>query len=81
MEKYWDNTATEIDKMTVKQWLDKLTDENWHNERLVVEAIIDGRADIMQKAMLIWLQHETYGNMPNELMELRHKLYEEMESE
>lgn len=81
MEKYWDNTATEIDKMTVKEWLNKLTDENWHNERLVIEAIIDGRADIMQKAMLIWLQHETYGNMPTGLVELRYKLYEAMEKE
>lgn len=80
-DKYWENSVIELDKMTVKQFLDKLTDENWHNERLVIEAIIDGRASIMQKAMLIWLQHETYGNMPQELVNLRHQLYKEMEEE
>lgn len=35
----------------------------------------------MQKAMLIWLQHETYGNMPMELVNLRHQLYKEMDEE
>ena len=79
--KYWDNSATEIDKMTVRQWLDKLTDENWHTERTVVEAIIDGRENIMRKAMLIWLAHMEIGHMPMELSELRNKLYKEMERE
>ena len=77
----YENTATEIDKMTVKEWLHKLTDENWHNERIIVEAIIDGRIEIMTQAVLIWLQHQAYGHMPYELVELRKKLYEEMEKE
>ena len=77
----YENTATEIDKMTIKEWLDKLTDENWHNERMIVEAIIDGRTEIMTKAVLIWLQHQAYGHMPYELVELRKKLYEDMEKE
>lgn len=77
----YENTATEIDKMTIKEWLDKLTDENWHNERMIVEAIIDGRTEIMTQAVLIWLQHQAYGHMPYELVELRNKLYKEMESE
>lgn len=79
--KYWENSSMELDKMTVKQFLDCLTDENWHNERLVIEAIIDGRENIMQKAMLIWLQHETYGCMPMELVDLRHQLYKDMNEE
>lgn len=78
---YWDNSAIEIDKMTVQQFLDKLTDENWHSERAVIEAIIDGREEHMRTAMLIWLMHMNYGHMPNALSELRNELYKEMEEE
>lgn len=77
----WDNSATERNKMTVQQWLDKLTDENWHTERCVVEAILDGRESIIRRAMLIWLYHMDLGHMPMELCELRKKLYKEMEEE
>lgn len=58
---YWNNSATEIDKMTVKEWLDKMTNENWHSERMVVEAFIDGREQHMITAVLIWLMHLTMG--------------------
>lgn len=78
---YWDNSATEIDKMTVAQFLDKLTDENWHTERCVIEAIIDGRESIIRRAMLIWLAHMEIGHMPTELCKLREQLYREMEGE
>lgn len=77
----WDNGATERDKMTVQQWLDKMTNENWHTERCVVEAIRDGRESIIRRAMLIWLAHMEIGHMPQELSELRNKLYKEMEEE
>lgn len=79
--KYWDNSATEIDKMTVQQWLDKLTDDNWHTERMVVEAIIDGSYDTMKKAIVVWIGHMMYGYMPDELASLRKKIYEEMDKE
>ena len=75
----WENSSTEVDKMTVQQWLDKLTDENWHTERCVVEAIIDGRESIIRRAMLIWLYHTDVGYMPSELGALRRELYEEMD--
>lgn len=78
---YWNNSATEIDKMTVKEWLDKMTNENWHTERMVIEAIIDGRESVMAKARLIWEGHNIYGYMPNELCDLRNKLYEEIDQE
>lgn len=81
MSGFWDNTATEIDKMTVAEWLDKLTDENWHTERVVVEAIIDGREKNIRTAMLIWLMHMNYGHMPYELSVLRKELYNEMNKE
>lgn len=77
----WDNGATEIDKMTVRQFLDKLTDDNWHTERMVVEAIIDGSNSAMGKALVVWLGHRTYGYMPDELYKLRNKIYEEIDKE
>ncbi len=80
-EKHWKNSALGLDKMTVIQFLDALTDDNWPNERLIIEAFIYGREDIMKKAMLIWLQHEAYGSMPMELVNLRHQLYKDMEEE
>ena len=78
---FWDNSAIEIDKMTVNQFLDYLTDNNWHTERVVVEAIIDGREDNIRTAMLIWLMHMNYGHMPSELCDLRNKLCKEMDKE
>lgn len=74
-------SATELDKMSVSEWLDKLTDENWHNERLIIEAIADGRPHIMEKAIMIWQMHQIYGHMPMELVELRNQLYKEMDEE
>ena len=78
---FWGNGSIEIDKMTVKQFLDYLTDNNWHTERMVIEAIIDGRESVMAQARLIWLGHSVYGYMPNELCELRNKVYKEMDEE
>ena len=80
--RYWaDDENKSIYDMTIKQWLDMLTNENWHTERMVIEAIIDGREDIMNKARLIWEGHNIYGYMPNELCDLRNKLYKEMDEE
>ena len=80
--RYWaDDESKSIYDTTIKQWLDMLTNENWHSERLVVEAIIDGREDNIRTAMLLWMMHMNYGHVPNELCELRKKLYKEMEEE
>ena len=68
----------DLNKITVQQWLDELTDENWHTERCVVEAILDGRESIIRRAMLVWLYHMDLGHMPMELGKLRRELYEEM---
>ena len=78
--RYWaDDESKSIYDTTIKQWLDMLTNENWHSERLVVEAIIDGREDNIRTAMLLWMMHMNYGHKPHELCELGHKLYKEME--
>ena len=59
---------------TIEQWLEELTDDNMHTERVVVEALLDGRESIIRRAMLIWLAHMEIGHMPMELSELRSKL-------
>lgn len=80
--RYWaDDENKSIYDTTIKQWLDMLTNENWHSERLVVEAIIDGREDNIRTAMLLCMMHMSYGHMPHELCELRKKLYKEIEEE
>ena len=66
---------------TIEQWLEELTDDNMHTERVVVEALLDGRESIIRRAMLIWLAHMEIGHMPMELSELRSKLYKEMKGE
>lgn len=57
----WENNAVEIDKMTVKQFLDYLTDINWHTERVLIETIIDGRDDLINRACGVRLQHSKDG--------------------
>lgn len=79
--KDWSNEHIDAYNMKVKDWLDALTDENWHTERCVVEAILDGRESIIRRAMLIWLAHMEIGYMPTELCKLREQLYKEMEEE
>ena len=66
---------------TIEQWLEELTDENMHTERVVVEALLDGRESIIRRAMLIWLYHMDLGHMPMELSKLRSELYKEMKGE
>lgn len=80
--RYWaDDKDKSIYDTTIKQWLDMLTNDNWHSERLLVEAIIDGRESSITAAALLLLMHYNYGHMPMELCELRKKLYKEMEEE
>lgn len=79
--KEWNNEHIDAYNMTVKDWLDKLTDDNWHTERMVIEAIIDGGYDTMKKAVVVWIGHMMYGYMPDELASLRKKIYEEIDKE
>lgn len=79
--KEWSNEHIDAYSMTVKDWLDKLTDDNWHTERMVIEAIIDGDYNTMKKAIVVWIGHMMYGYMPDELTSLRKKIYEEIDKE
>ena len=55
----------------VSELLDELTDWNMHSEQVVVEAIIDGRTELIRRAMLVCLMHIELGHMPMGLAEIR----------
>lgn len=83
MKKYtsWDNTATEIDKMTVLEFLDKLTDDNLHTERMLVEAIIDGRSDLIRGACEVCIDHLDKGYMTDENLQKRTEIIKAIDEE
>ena len=63
----------------VSEFLDFLHDWNYHTERVVVEAIIDGREELIRKAVLVWLLHMELGHMPMGLAEIRKEISDEIE--
>lgn len=77
----WDNNSIEIDKMTVKQFLDYLTDINYHTERCVIETIIDGRVDLMKLACEVWDDHLAKGYLTDKNMDKRKKVYDMLREE
>lgn len=77
----WGNNATEVDKMTVEKFLDMLTSWNWHTERVLIETIIDGRDDLIDRACKVRLQHSKDGHLTDENWEERMAIIREMESE
>lgn len=74
----WENNAVEIDKMTVKQFLDYLTDINWHTERVLVETIIDGRDDLINRACKVRLEHSKDGYLTDENGKERKAIIDEL---
>lgn len=68
-----------MENKKVSELLDELTDWNMHTERVVVEAIIDGREDLIRRAMLVWLMHTELGHMPMGLAEIRKEISNEIE--
>ena len=77
----WEQSSTDIDKMTVKQFLDMLTDWNWHTERVLIETIIDGRDDLINRACKVRLQHSKDGHLTDENWKERMAIVKEMENE
>ena len=77
----WENNAVEIDKMTVKEFLDYLTDINWHTERCLIETIIDGRDDLINRACKVRLQHSKDGHLTEENYNERKAIYNELDKE
>lgn len=68
-----------MENKKVSEFLDELTDWNMHSERCVVEAIIDGREELIRRAMLVWLMHMELGHLPMGLAEIREEIYKEIE--
>lgn len=50
----------------LKQFLDYLSDMNWHSERVLVEAIMDGRHWLIDQACEVVLQHHKDGYLTDE---------------
>lgn len=68
-----------MENKKVSEFLDFLTDWNYHTERVVVEAIIDGREELIRRAVLVWLLHMELGHMPMGLAEIRKEISDEIE--
>ena len=68
-----------MENKNVSEFLDELTDWNMHSERVVVEAIIDGRTELIRRAMLVCLMHIELGHMPMGLAEIRKDIRDEIE--
>lgn len=68
-----------MENKKVSEFLDELTDWNMHTERVVVEAIIDGRGDLIRRAMLVCLMHMELEHMPMGLAEVRNEISNEIE--
>ncbi len=76
----WEQSSTEIEKMTVKQFLEMLTDWNWHTERVLIETIIDGRDDLIDRACKVRLQHSKDGHLTDENYKERKAICDELET-
>lgn len=77
----WENMAVEPDKMTLAQFLDYLTDINWHTERVLVEAIIDGREKLIDEACEVCLQHNKDGYMTDKNLARRQEIIKALNEE
>lgn len=77
----WTNNSVEPDKMTVKEFLDYLTDINWHSARVLVETIIDGRNHLIKEACEVWLQHDKDGHLTTENEQRRWAIIEALKGE
>lgn len=77
----WENGSVEIGKMTVKEFLEYLTDNNWHTERVLVETIIDGRDSLINQACEVRLQHSKDGHLTAQNEQRRRAIIEALEEE
>lgn len=77
----WENHDIEIDKMTVAEFLDYLSDMNWHTERVLVETIIDGRDYLINEACEVKKQHSIDGYMTEQNLNRRRVIMEALRGE
>ena len=65
--------------MTLGEFLDYLTDWNWHTERVLIETIINGRDDLINRACRVRLQHSKDGYLTDENYKERKAICDELE--
>lgn len=65
--------------MTLGEFLDYLTDWNWHTERVLVETIMNGRDDLIDRACRVRLQHSKDGYLSEENGKERKAIINELE--
>lgn len=65
--------------MTLEQFLDYLTDWNWHTERVLVETIMLGNDELIDRACRVRLKHSKDGYLTDENYKERKAIIDEME--
>ncbi len=65
--------------MTLEQFLDYLTDWNWHTERVLVETIMLGNDELIDRACRVRLKHSEDGYLSHENDKERKAIIDEME--
>lgn len=74
----WEKERIDTSKTTLKQFLDYLTDINWHSERCLMETIIDKSDDLIDRACKVRLKHSEDGYLTDENWKERESIYEEL---
>lgn len=69
------------DTMTIGEFLDYLTDWNWHTERVLVETIMLGNDELIDRACRVRLQHSKDGYLTDENGKERKAIIDEMNRE
>lgn len=67
--------------MTVQEFLDYLTSYNWHTERVLVETILNGNDELIDRACGVRLRHSKDGHLTEENGRERDTIVEELERE
>lgn len=66
---------------TLEQFLDYLTDNNRHSERVLVEAIVAGREWVIGQACRVVLQHYKDGYLTDKNWERRQEIIKALNEE
>lgn len=71
---------SKLSEMTVEQALDILTDQNWHTERVLIEAILCGSGEDINNALTVAMNHQLVGHLQPEMNDLRKRVANNVES-
>lgn len=71
---------SKLSEMTVEQALDILTDQNWHTERVLIEAILCGSGEDINNALTVAINHQLVGHLQPEMNDLRKRVASNVEN-